>query len=88
MAGSKKPVKVFKKPTVAKNAVAAKKSTPRKGPSVKKTPAKKVASEESVAKETSLKVMCAISYPAVSNSPFQGYQSKCSKLSVQKVIML
>ena len=55
MAGSKKPVKVFKKPTVAKKAVAAKKSTPKKGPSVKKAPAKKVASKKSVAKKPAKK---------------------------------
>ncbi|XP_065571371.1 histone H1-delta-like [Artemia franciscana] len=55
MAGSKKPVKTFKKPTVAKKAVAAKKSTPKKGPSVKKAPAKKVASKKSVAKKPAKK---------------------------------
>ncbi|XP_065574963.1 zinc finger protein 271-like [Artemia franciscana] len=42
MAGSKKPLRVFKKPTVAKKAAAAKKSPPKKGPSVKIAPAKKV----------------------------------------------
>ncbi|XP_065582534.1 histone H1.11L-like [Artemia franciscana] len=55
MAGSKKPVKVFKKPTVAKKAVAAKKLTPKKGLSVKKASAKKVASKKSVAKKPAKK---------------------------------
>ena len=55
MAGSKKPVKVSKKPTVAKKAVPAKKSTPKKMSPSKKAPAKKVASKKPVAKKASKK---------------------------------
>ncbi|XP_065562592.1 uncharacterized protein LOC136028692 [Artemia franciscana] len=71
MAVSKKPVKVFKKPTVAKQAVAAKKSRPKKGPSVKKAPANKVASKKSVAKKPAKKLVGEIAQDFKTDLRFQ-----------------